>query len=48
MGGGANSEGETSAVGKKKKSGSILDERESMIADLKDKLLQSEKNKEIL
>jgi hypothetical protein len=48
VGGGANSEGETSAVGKKKKSGSILDERESMIADLKDKLLQSEKNKEIL
>jgi len=39
VGGGANSEGETSTVGKKKKSGSILDERETMIADLKDKLL---------
>ena len=46
--GGANSEGETAGAGKKKKGGSLLDEREAMIADLKDKLLQAEKNKEIL
>jgi TolA-binding protein len=37
--GGNNSEGETSGTTKKKKGNSLLDERETMIADLKDKLL---------
>jgi TolA-binding protein len=38
-GGGNNSEGETSGTLKKKKGSSALDDRETMIADLKDKLL---------
>jgi hypothetical protein len=46
VGGGAASEGELSMVGKKKK-GTAIDDKDKEIEDLKDRLLQAEKNKEI-
>ena len=45
VGGGA-SEGEVSMVGKKKK-GTAIDDKDKEIEELKDRLLQAEKNKEI-
>jgi len=45
VGGGA-SEGDVSMVGKKKK-GTAIDDKDKEIEDLKDRLLQAEKNKEI-
>ncbi len=46
VGGGGASEGELSMVGKKKK-GTAIDDKDKEIEDLKDRLLQAEKNKEI-
>lgn len=46
VGGGA-SEGDVSMIGKKKKTGTALDDKDKEIEELKDKLLQAEKNKEI-
>jgi GH18 family chitinase len=47
VGGGGASEGEVSMIGKKKKTGTALDDKDKEIEELKDKLLQAEKNKEI-
>lgn len=47
VGGGNASEGELSMIGKKKKGGTALDDKDKEIEELKDKLLQAEKNKEI-